>query len=98
AFVAALAELLDRLDRAVDRHPRHDLGVCEVTPAAAHLPDAVVGPLPHALDELDELAQRGPGLLVGSEAELAAGVHAREHLTVDVELELSRRRVAHAHG
>ena len=57
-LVAADAELLDHLHGAIDRHPGHDLRVGEVAPAAAHLPDAVVGPLPGLLDELDQLLSR----------------------------------------
>ena len=42
------------LDRAVERHPRHHLGVSEVAPRPAHLPDALVGLLPVRFQEFEQ--------------------------------------------
>jgi hypothetical protein len=42
-------ELFDAFEGAVDRHPRHDLGMCEMAAAAAHLPNAFIRLLPDRL-------------------------------------------------
>src|SRR5262249_7863315 len=62
------------------------------------LPNAVVGALPRALEELEQGPHRGPGVVAADEAALAGGVDAGNELAVYVELELSRGRVAEAYG
>ena len=51
---------LHRLDGAVEGHPGHDLGVGEVPPRAADLPDAVVGLAPAVLQEVHQRTAAGP--------------------------------------
>ena len=81
------AELLDRLDRAVEGDPGHDLRVGEVAPAAAHLPDPLVGLLPGRLEEVKQIcpAARRRRAAQAVAVGLVEGV---EDLAVDVELEL----------
>ena len=61
------AELVQPADGAVERDPRHHLGVGEVLSRAAHLPDALVGPLPSVLEEIEERQYQveGVGVAVG---------------------------------
>ena len=88
------AELLDRLDGAVERHPRHHLRVGEVAPRPAYLPDPLVRLAPAPLEVREQHALQRPGLVVGRDVAppgLVEGVH---HLAVDVELELVAGAVA----
>ncbi len=78
------AELLDGADHPVDCHPRHDLGVGEVPPRPANLPDPVVRLLPSALQELHDRELEVPCRAVGLEAHATGLVERAEHLAVDV--------------
>jgi hypothetical protein len=69
----------------------------EVPPRAADLPQALVGLVPAALEEVHQLADDGPGVVVGCQPMLADLVEAAEDLAVDVELELAGRAVADPH-
>jgi hypothetical protein len=99
--------LLDRGDRPVGRHPRHHLGVREVSPRAAHLPDAVVGFAPHLAQVIHNGALHAPGLIdlrVGrvllellDHRRLTRHLGDVHDLTEDVELELVVGAVADAH-
>ena len=56
--VGGQAALPGHADRALDRDPAHQPRVDEVLAAAAHLPDALVGPVPVVADPVDEPTQR----------------------------------------
>src|SRR5919204_1322305 len=91
-----LSVSLNRLHRAVDGEPSHDLRVDEVSRFRANLPEAVVGITPVRRDELDKLALQWPRPL-GIDAGATSGAEEVHHLAVLVELELARRVVANAH-
>src|SRR5204862_246686 len=55
---------LDAADRPVEGDPGHDLGMDEVAPPAAHLPDALVRLPPRRLEMLDERLTDAQALLV----------------------------------
>ena len=83
-------------DGPVERDPALELRIDEVLPAAADLPDPLVGPVPvvdqpvhHPADRLPEVVGDAVGVLV----EEVDRVH---HLAVDVQLELVGRGVADA--
>ena len=59
---------------------------------AANLPDAFVGLAPDCLEMGDERAFERPALLACGEPGVARDIEGVEHLAVDVELELLRRR------
>ena len=86
--------LLDRLDRPVECHPGHDLGVGEVATGSPDLPNTVVRFTPAGLQE----RQQRPLQLPGRFAVWVAGLHRlveRGHdFAIDVQLELAGRRVA----
>src|SRR5258707_14098007 len=69
----------------------------EVPPRTEDLPQALVGLVPAALDEVHQSAGDGPGVVVGRHPQLTGPVEAVEHLAVDVELELAGRVVADPH-
>jgi hypothetical protein len=86
------------LDRPVERGPDHQLGVGEVPPVGADLPDPLVRLVPggarlvgHRLQELPVLG----GEVVAVEDQL---VRRLQQLAVDVELALRRGAVADADG
>ena len=83
-----------RLRRPVERHPGHHLGVGEVPPRPAHLPDAVVGLGPGLLHELDQLDLQPPGVVERVEVVLARDVERVHHLAEHVVLHLGPRQVA----
>ena len=68
---ALLVVLLDRLDRPVERHPCHDLGVSEVTTWSPDLPNTVVRFTPPRLEE----RKQRPLQLPGGIAVRVAGLH-----------------------
>ena len=96
-LVAAEPELLDGLGQPIEGDPGHDLGVGEVPPSAAHLPDPVVGPLPGVLEEGKQLFYGGPAPLRFLHTQALGGVDRRQDLAVDVELKLPRGGVADTH-
>ena len=79
---------LRRLHRPVERHPRHDLRVREVTPRAPHLPDPIVGLAPPVLEELHDRLPDAPHPGPGRYPEPAGHVQRVGDLAVHVELEL----------
>ena len=83
---------------AVEGHPGHDLGVDEVAPLAADLPDPLVGLLPGLLEEGEERELEPPRRRLGRQPALARLQHRVHQLAVDVELELVRGGVADPHG
>ena len=90
---AVEAELLDRLDGPVERDPGHHLGVGEVPPRAAHLPDALVRLAPRSTPGTRAgPAARSPGRRRSAPGRCGgAWCRASMHLAVDVELELAAR-------
>ena len=83
------SKLLDRLHCPVQGHPAHDLGVGEVAPWPAHLPDALVRLGPRGLEPLHEVRQHAPGVAgAAAEPELHPGEGSVHQLAIDVELEL----------
>ena len=92
---AVQPQFLHALDRAVERHPSHDLGVGEVPALAPHLPDARIG---HTRPDGSQMLQqrpleRPPGLVDAQAA--APGLMQRvQQLAIDVELKLGVRGVA----
>ena len=85
-------------DRAVERDPGHDPRVGEVAPAAAHLPDALVGLIPVLGEPVEDRAQLDPERVRERHAPALGEVDGVDDLAVDVQLELVRRAVADAHG
>ena len=85
-------------DGAVEREPGHHLRVGEVLARSAHLPDALVGMAPQALERRSSASSSGHEFwCVPSSGMSAAGpVQRGEDLAVHVELELLARRVADA--
>ena len=65
--------MLDQLHRPIERHPRHHLGMRELLPPAAHLPDSFVGFFPFRLEEIHERGLQVPIRFI----RLDAGVCAR---------------------
>ena len=80
----------------VGRHPGHDLGVGEVLPVAAHLPQAVVRFSPGRFEVIHQGDLQGPGVTVGGPTGLPGQEQGVQRLTPDVELELTGRGVAGA--
>src|SRR5262249_23689207 len=74
--------------------PRQHLRADEVPEVATDLPDAAVGLLPLLEDGLTDSAQKLPEDVVDLAAVAPVVPRRIEHLAVDVELELLRRRVA----
>ena len=84
--------LLDRLDRPVERHPGHHLGVGEVPPRPADLPDPLVGLTPDRLEQPEQRPLHAPAVV--QEPGLPAQVEHAQDLAVDVELVLVPGAVA----
>jgi hypothetical protein len=59
------APLRCQADRSVQRHPALHLGVDELLLSTAHLPDAIVGPLPVVRHRVQHLAQVAPEVIGG---------------------------------
>src|SRR5215471_6558471 len=98
-FRSAEIELLDHANGAIDRDPGLDLRVGEVAkPAAADLPDALIGPLPHPFEVSEDAQVNGPRWLGSRKPHLAGGIETTERLAVDVDLELIPGAIANAHG
>ena len=60
------AELLDALDRAIERDPGHDFRVGEMPPRPANLPDSFVGQFPDHFKMLQELDLKHPIAGIGN--------------------------------
>jgi hypothetical protein len=95
---AIQAVALHRLDRAIDRHPRHHPGVGERLRIAAHLPDAAVRLLPVVREEIDERPLHVPRIGVRVEPRLARDLQRVHQLAVNVQLRLHGSGVADANG
>src|SRR5215213_1200574 len=91
-------EALHASDQGVKRHPAHDLGVDEVLPWAARLPDPVVRPLPAFFQTPREPVLQPPTPLHGDDPGRAAHVRSPQHLARDVALDLAGGVVADADG
>lgn len=91
------SEALDALDHHVERYPAHHLGVDEVLPLSARLPDPVVGLLPGFFQVLGEPPLQLPAPLRRDDPGGTRHVRSRQYLAVDVELELAGGVVADAH-
>ncbi len=78
--------------------PGHHLGVDEVAARAAYLPQALVGPVPVALQEVQEGQLDPPGVQFGGQTGGPGQVQGVEDLPVHVELELVHGRVADPDG
>ncbi len=82
---------------AVQRHPAHELRVDEVPPPpAAHLPDALVLPVPVVGHPVYQIADVLPGVVTDRGDILVAQVGRVHQLAVDVELKLAVGGVADA--
>jgi hypothetical protein len=91
-------EALGILDRTIEGHPDHDLGIREMLRRTAHFPDAAVRLFPHRAQMLEELAldiPAGLGLGNASPARLMQRVH---DFTEHIQLQLPVCTVADAHG
>ncbi len=86
--------LRGRAPGAVEGDPRHHLGVHEVPPRPAHLPDALVGLVPVLLQEAEQRPLQRPGVPVEADPGGPAEAERVDHLAVDVKLALADRRVA----
>ena len=82
-----------RID-AVQRDPGLEPAVGEVLPAAAGLPDALVGLVPVLAQPVDDARQRGPALVADLHAGGVGEVDRGGGLAVDVELQLVGGAVA----
>jgi hypothetical protein len=91
-------EALGGLDGAVEGDPGHHLGVGELAPRAAHLPDALVGLAPGGLEVVHQGDLAAPDAAVDVTLKPRGRVSKVHHLSVDVELELVGGGVADAHG
>ena len=85
-------------DAAVEGDPRHGAAVGEVLPAAAGLPDALLGLVPVLGEPVEDADDALPAGVPDLDPGVVAGVDAVECLAVDVELELVRGAVADPHG
>ena len=92
---AVETKLFDRADRAVKGDPRHDLGVGELAPAAADLPNPLIRLFPNRLKMLDEGALQRPGCGVRRKTHAPRLVQGIEHLAKHVELKLVSRGIAY---
>ena len=72
---------------ALDRHPAHQPGVGELPPAAAHLPESLVGLVPVLVHPVDDLADFLPAVVGNRRAVLVVQVDRVNELAVDVELQ-----------
>src|SRR5215467_6847507 len=98
-FRSAEIKLLDHANGAIERDPGLDLRVGEVAkPAAANLPDALIGSLPHLFEVSDDAQVNGPRSLDTFKPRFAGGIETTERLAVDVNLELVPGAVANTHG
>ena len=93
-----VTEFIDHAHGPVHRHPGHDLGVGELPPRTAHLPDTFVGLAPRRLDELHQLQLETPGRLVAAHTQTGGLIERGHDLAVHVELVLVCRRVPNPHG
>ncbi len=82
----------------LEGHPGHQRRVGEALPAAAGLPDALVGLLPVLGEPVQLAGERLPQLEGDRRGELVVEVHRVHELAVDVELELPGGAVADPHG
>ena len=96
AFLAG--ESLGDTDTTVDRGPAHHFGVHEVSARAADFPDAVVGLVPATRDRLDQIRHQSPVSARERRAGVEQSIDELHQRPEDVELHLSRRGVADAHG
>ena len=90
------AELRDRLDRPVERHPRHDLGIGELFRAATDLPDAFVRFVPYGFEMIEQRALDGPSSLVFAKSSSTGLIKRIHQLAIDIQLPLVVRGVANA--
>src|SRR5207247_10258199 len=95
--VGGTAVLAGEPDDAVQGHPAHQPAVGEVLPAAAGLPDAIVGLVPVLAQPVGELAQLDPAGMANLDAVAIGEIDGVQHFAVDVELELAGGAVADAH-
>jgi hypothetical protein len=85
---AVIAEVLDRLDRAIERYPSHDFGMGEVPARSANLPDAIVWFVPTLFQKAKRGALEIPGRLRLRQPMPATEMQGIEQLAINVELEL----------
>src|ERR1700738_4869840 len=83
--------------RAIQSHPRHDLGKRKVATTTSHFPDTLVRLLPDLLKMLDQLLLQCPARPDRSKTERSPLVDGVDELAVHVELKLSGSCVANAH-
>src|SRR5207244_10944405 len=88
---------LSALDGAVEGDPGHHLGIGEVPPAAAHLPNAFVGLRPRGFKVFQKGDLHPPTAVALTETAAASLMQRIHYLAVDVELELVVRAIADAH-
>ena len=84
-------------DRAIERHPGHDLRMREVPRLAAHFPDAGIGlrQMPARYSSTAFAASRAA--VAAASPPFAACMQRVRHLAEDIELQLRRGRIADAH-
>src|SRR5215472_9509062 len=90
------AEALRAADRPIEGDPNHHLGVGVLAPAAANFPNPVVGLPPDCLEMFKQLALHRPSGFVDRHLAAMALIERIQQLAVNVELPLTRRRVANA--
>ena len=86
----------NRPNTAVQRHPRHDLRMCEVLRPAARFPDALVGTIPDSFQVFQHRSLKGPIRCPRLEPATVGLIQRVAHFTEHVELQLLVRRVADA--
>jgi len=83
-------------DRPVEGHPAHHSREDELLPASAHLPDALVRPVPVRGEPVHQPHEVRPGVVPHGRAILVVQVHGVHQLAVDVEVEVVEGSVADA--
>src|SRR5215207_3425253 len=96
-FVTETAPVLDRavelesfrvLNRTIERHPGHYLGIGEMLPRPAHLPDTFIRLAPDSLEILQQRLLQRPACRIRRDPATPALVQGVHDLAVDVELKL----------
>src|SRR5262249_38183783 len=92
------ADAVGQRDRAVERHPTHQLRVHEVTRLAPDLPDALILLTPTRTRGIRVVGEEAPRLGADPLELIRETMRGIEQLAVDVELTLRPRAVADTHG
>src|SRR5207237_622088 len=87
----------DAAHRAIERHPGHHLKMDELTRAAAHLPNSLVGLAPVHLEEIKQGTLQPPRPVIKKQPHAPRLPKQIHHFPIDVELKLTNNGVAHTY-